>query len=500
MPDTRRASSHELSLLGGWELVADGEWVPLGGREQRLCALLALTGTRSRAQVAGTLWPESTDARALASLRRALAQTRDRCPGLVVADRTQVGLAPDVVVDVDRLRAAAVPPPEPGGGLLAVLVGAPLLPGWYDEWVEGQREDLERMRVDALEHLARRALETEDDALAESAARAVARIEPWRESASELMVRALLSRGDRAGAVHELERYREVLRVELGVVPSPALVALVEAAEPARPPAAGKGVLAARPTTAPVAPPVTPPVAVPVAVPVLASSAAPTPPTGPSGRSAAARLAAGAALVLAASLAIARLGPPPEQRDAPSVAEPSPQPRAGKDIGGTPRQVLVRTVTAAEGSAAFLVRATRLPARVKVAVADGSGSRVVRSVVVRSGDGRRLVVSGLAGGTYAWSATSPAATRVTGEVRVADEVPAVVLAAQEPRVVPSPTEGPEPQSETRPEPSITPTATPTATPAAIPTATPTQQPTRPRPSDPPDEPTDPGTQDPGPVG
>src|SRR5687767_11900493 len=106
MRETRRASSRGLNLLGGWQLVVDGDAVALGGREQRLCALLALTGTRARAQVAGTLWPESTDARALASLRRAVAQTHQRCPGLLAADRTSIGLAADVAVDVGALRSA----------------------------------------------------------------------------------------------------------------------------------------------------------------------------------------------------------------------------------------------------------------------------------------------------------------------------------------------------------------------------------------------------------
>ena len=175
MPDTSHATDRGLSLLGGWQLVVDGHDVALGGREQRLCALLALTGARARAQVAGTLWPESTDARALASLRRALAQTRDRCPGLVVADRTSVALAPDVVVDVDGLRTAAARAgtPDADAALLVTLAGDPLLPGWYDEWVEGQRDELERLRVDALEHLAHRALERGDTQLVEGAAREV---------------------------------------------------------------------------------------------------------------------------------------------------------------------------------------------------------------------------------------------------------------------------------------------------------------------------------------
>src|SRR6476620_5340414 len=159
---TRSATSRGLSLLGGWQLVVDGEVVVLGGREQRLCALLALSSTRARAQVAGTLWPERTGARALASLRRAVAQTHQRCAGLLAADRTSIGLAPDVVVDVDALRVAVTDPvtdPVADRALLVTLAGEELLPGWYDAWVEDQRDDLERERVGALERLAGRALE-----------------------------------------------------------------------------------------------------------------------------------------------------------------------------------------------------------------------------------------------------------------------------------------------------------------------------------------------------
>jgi DNA-binding SARP family transcriptional activator len=520
MPDTRHAADRGLSLLGGWQLVVDGQDVALGGREQRLCALLALTGARARAQVAGTLWPESTDARALASLRRALAQTRDRCPGLLVADRTSVGLAPDVRVDVDALRTAAARAgaPDADAALLATLAGDPLLPGWYDEWVEAQRDDLERLRVDALEHLARGALERGDTGLAEGAARAVARIEPWRESASELVIRGLLERGDRAGAVRELERYSQVLRVELGVVPSPALLALVDPRGPApvqpartaRPAAAPVPVVVPAQRRAPVQEAVEPPVHRVAPSPQPPPPPDPTPPTGPAGltaRAAAVRLAAGAVLVMAASLAIANLGPGPEPASPSAVPDPSPSSAPGAGLAEAVRQVLVRPVAAADGAAAFVVRATRRPARVRVEVADRSGSSVVRTVVVRSRDGQRVVVAGLDGGTYEWSATSPTAPPVVGEVRVVEQEPAVVVAAQQPSVKVSPT--PEPS----PTPSATPSATPSPTPTPIqqptqqPTQQPAQQPTQqpsPHPSPtrpgPPSEPTDPATQDPGLVG
>ena len=76
-----------LWLLGRWELVVDGSELHLGHREQRLVSLLALGGRRTRAQVASTLWPDSTDERGLASLRRAVLHCQRGCPGLLEAER-----------------------------------------------------------------------------------------------------------------------------------------------------------------------------------------------------------------------------------------------------------------------------------------------------------------------------------------------------------------------------------------------------------------------------
>lgn len=555
MPQTAPTTSRGLSLLGGWQLVVDGDVVVLGGREQRLCALLALTGTRARAQVAGTLWPESTDARALASLRRAVAQTHQRCPGLLVADRTSVALATDVEVDVHALQAAMSAAARVDGecgaesdaGLLVTLAGEQLLPGWYDAWVEEHRDELERRRVGALERLARRALERGDTMLAEDAARAVARREPLRESASELLIRALLGRGDRAGAARELERYRDVVRTELGVVPSPALVALVGASAPAVP-AEGPAPVTQPPGPTPpvetvlhqVAPPG--PRARPHPRPRSRPRTSgpppppdPLPPSGPAGlsrRATAARLAVGAALVMAASLSVANLGPDRPQPPTPASSGDRLREAPGEQPTGQPggtaapvaRQVLVRSVGPVEGAAVFLVRATQRPARVRLEVAGPSGRSVVRSVVVRSRDGQRLVLDGLDEGTYEWSATSPTAAPVVGEVRVDQAEAPALAAAEEPRQDPPPPPASTPTSTPAPTPTPTYTPTPTPTPAPSPTPAPqpspspsqtqsqTQsqthnppQPSTPQPSptrhpSPTGQPTDPGTQDPGPVG
>ena len=114
--------------------------------------------------------------------------------------------------------------------LLAALVGEPLLPAWYDDWVLPEREHLEQLRVKALERIARHAFAMGDLVQALDAARAALDIEPLLESARELTIRAHLGQGDRGSALREFHRYRDAMRDDLGVAPSPTILALVGAA------------------------------------------------------------------------------------------------------------------------------------------------------------------------------------------------------------------------------------------------------------------------------
>lgn len=506
-----------MRLLGGWQLVVGGVDVQLSHREQRLTALLGLTGRSSRAHVSGMLWPESTDARALASLRRAVLQTQERSPGLLRADRTDLGLDPGVEVDVVEVRRAAglTELPMPGRdaeALLAALVGEPLLPAWYDDWVLAERERIEQMRVRALERIARHAFEMGDLVQAIDAARAAVDIDPLLDSARELAIRAHLGQGDRGSALREFHRYRDAMSHELGVAPSSSILALVEpviAADGAEEaprriePAAGR--------------------AVPVVVPRPRTEQGPIPPDpaprvppphapAPTGvRGAVARLLAVAALVLAASLALAGGGPDAGDGGSDGQGAASlqtgnvPAPGLpGAAAGSRPaedssqaRQVVVRRVDAAYGSAAFVVRATLRPALVRVLMRGPSGRTVARGVVVRSQGGRRLVLDGLDPGTYRWLVTSPTASPVSGRVTVADQPEAV---ASTPTPGPSTTSIASPQPTPAAQPTPSPQPTPTPQPTVHPTPSPQPSPHRtPQPS-PTATPTDPGTVAPTPVG
>lgn len=527
MTDRRAVDAERrLTLLGSWRLDVDGLEVQLGGREQRLVSLLALLGRRARLQVAGILWPESTDTRALASLRRAILLTQQRSPGLLSADRSSIGLDPSVRVDVVDLRAAIVTAGgglEPGAAraLLASLSGGDLLPGWYDDWLIPEREQLAQARVTALVRIARVALDEGDLHLAVDASRAATAAEPLLESAREVAIRAHLGGGDTGFALREFAGYRDVLRDELGVAPSPAITALVERVLPRD---AGPPRSADPPTGVPIAVPrprepieapsvtVTPPPApisvepsVPVAAPV--SMGEPSEPPAPGNAGPVARILALAVALILVAAGLAALGiergrgsveggeSTPSRLTPPATGRPAETPALS--------QVLVRSGDTSSGGARFLMRATPRPTEVRLVVRGPSGVSLVRSVVVRRAEGQRLVLDGLDPGTYTWAATSANAPRVSGQVTIAPEE--VVVATG-----PPPTERPTTAVVAAASvPSVTPSVTATATPTATASSPPPPAPTAANPTphrspshqpSPRGRPTDPGTQAPTPVG
>lgn len=229
------SSQFDLRLFGCWDLRVDGRAVELGGREQRLLALLALRGRRSRAYVAGTLWPDTTEKRAQTSLRTAVLRSRRVVDGILDAGRTTVALAPGVKVDVHEMlrvaesQHAAVTDP---GAITAMMAAGDLLPGWYDDWVIFERERLQHVRLRALESLAELELAHGRHDLALAAALEAIAIEPLRESGHSLAIRAHLSAGNRSAAVQQYQLYRSRLARELGIAPTPGMEELLRSALP----------------------------------------------------------------------------------------------------------------------------------------------------------------------------------------------------------------------------------------------------------------------------
>jgi DNA-binding SARP family transcriptional activator len=491
-----RAPSRSLRLLGRWQLVVDGADVDLGHREERLAALLGLTGRSSRLHVAGLLWPESTDARALASLRRAVLQTNQRCPGLLHADRLTIGLDADVEVDVDQVRRAAAATENGfvgGASLVGRLAGEELLPGWYDDWVLPERERLAQLQVTALERIARHALEEDDLDLCVAAAHAAAHADPLLEAAAELAIRAHLARGDPGSALLEFGRYRDAVRDELGVPPSRAILDLVEPARTAPPSRSARpqprAVVERRREPAPEVAPVVP-LTAPVPSPPPPPTREPVASTGV--RAAVARLAGVAALIVAAALALAGIGLSGGGAD--RVTANPPMRVLTVDHAVHPSEMDVRLVGAAAGRAAFLVRTPARPAVVRLEVRSDTGANVVRTVRVRSPQGRRLELSGLEPGSYRWLATSRVAVPVSGRVQIPAPPPAVDPGETVQVVEPVTTTASTVPVVSTPPPTSAPTSDGTSPPPRSSQSGSTAR------NHPTGQPKDPGTQAPGPVG
>jgi DNA-binding SARP family transcriptional activator len=94
------------------------------------------------------------------------------------------------------------------------------LPGEDGGWAALRRADLQDVRVRALECRGRTLLEREQHAAAARDAERVVAIEPFRESAYRLLMRAQAGAGNRGQALRAYERCRATLSEELGTEPS----------------------------------------------------------------------------------------------------------------------------------------------------------------------------------------------------------------------------------------------------------------------------------------
>jgi|SRR5271166_35969 len=226
-----------LTLIGGFALWRGSQELDVAASGQRLIALLALRGRPvGRLCVAGTLWPDYPTERSLADLRTALWRINQSCRQVIPATPSALVLEAGIEIDVRNLVAFAHRLTRPGSASdvvdldsvrLADLVGD-LLPGWYDDWVQDEREWLRQTRLHALEALARRLSASGRHADAIQAALAAIRLEPLRESAHRSLIEIHLAEDNWSEASRQFQRYRRVLREELGVEPSDSMRLLLE--------------------------------------------------------------------------------------------------------------------------------------------------------------------------------------------------------------------------------------------------------------------------------
>ncbi|MFY1670505.1 AfsR/SARP family transcriptional regulator [Plantactinospora sp. WMMB334] len=220
-----------LLLLDGFNLLHDGVPVVVPRGLQRIIALVGLRPGATRAHLAGLLWPDTPEERAMSSLRTALWRLRQEgsCPVLTAGDT--VRLDPQVRLDIDDLVRAADRVRDDGDPRWATKIrGAgrhDLLPGWYDEWVLLERERLRQLRLHMLEEIARSHLRAGQHGDALQAALEAVRAEPLRETPHRLVVEIHLDEGNAYEALQAFYVYRDLLLRELQLEPSETMCALL---------------------------------------------------------------------------------------------------------------------------------------------------------------------------------------------------------------------------------------------------------------------------------
>ncbi|MBJ7521001.1 MAG: tetratricopeptide repeat protein [Solirubrobacteraceae bacterium] len=208
--------SATIQLLGAPAILRDGQKTagPKGRKAWALLAYLLLAERPAgRRAMAEFLFADAADP--LGALRWNLAQLRRALDGVatIEGDPVRVTLAPDVTVDAHS--------PAAGGDLLEgiELDTSPA----FASWLVVARGRYAGQAAAALHDGALHALTSGDaDRAADLAAQLVA-LDPFDEQHHELLVRALVARGDRTGAVEQVEACRRLFRRELDCEPSAAL-------------------------------------------------------------------------------------------------------------------------------------------------------------------------------------------------------------------------------------------------------------------------------------
>lgn len=233
-PASGPAVQARLCLLNGFSLFLAEDRVQLPMHAQRVLAFLALArqdGVKtSRDAVVGRLWADSTMEHAHGSLRTALWRIRSAHAGLVSAGRNELALGPDVSVDLQHCRdqAARLLSPEAdllGGDINCSPLTGDLLPAWDEDWLLVERERLRQLQLHALEALAVRLRKLHRYPEAIDAALRAKAIEPLRESVHAILIDVCFDEGNVAAAHSYLRQYRTLLHSELGLQPSPQILA-----------------------------------------------------------------------------------------------------------------------------------------------------------------------------------------------------------------------------------------------------------------------------------
>ena len=239
-----------VQVLGQLSIRRDGVPLPPFKSRKVLALLIYLAlnpGAHSRSRLAGLLWSDSPEPKALGNLRFAL-WNLSRVLGLQVFEADRLSVAwqsrPDFVLDLEEFLAALWQARPERAETLEVIQAleravqgyrGDLLDGFelpdnvlFNEWLQQQRAYLHEMAVEAFYRLTRAYLARHQWAAAIATARRLLALEPWHEEALQALMLALARSGQRSAALAQYATYEGVLHSELGTRPSAATVRLYE--------------------------------------------------------------------------------------------------------------------------------------------------------------------------------------------------------------------------------------------------------------------------------
>ena len=222
-----------LHLFGGPRVVTGARLVAVPEGSKRLLVFLALQRRYvERGWLAGLLWPDGEDSRAMGNLRSAL--WRLRCAGVDIleASKWTIKLRDDIQTDVEAFDQWAArlidhAPRDEDLKIPPCLVEAlDFLPGWPDDWLIMERERMRYRALHALESLSRCLSDMGRFREAVEAITIAVCADPLSDGAQRALIDAHLAQGNVVEARRCCDAYLATIRRELGMEPPPYLVAL----------------------------------------------------------------------------------------------------------------------------------------------------------------------------------------------------------------------------------------------------------------------------------
>ena len=226
-----------LKLLGGFEArIGPGEPLDIAARKTRaLLAYLALPAGRAhpRDKLTGLLWSDRGDEQARNSLRQALTELGRILAGIepspLVKRHDSLSLDPQAVeVDAMHFERLAASPDKGDLRRASEIYTGDLLDGFglrdqaFEDWLREDRQRYRELAITALKKL----VMSETGANALVVAQRLLALAPLQEEGHRTLMRLHADAGDIGAALHQYEVCRELLKRELGVVPSPETEAL----------------------------------------------------------------------------------------------------------------------------------------------------------------------------------------------------------------------------------------------------------------------------------